>query len=182
MDSIEDPKYRLACQLVEEYKNEKFPYRSMEWFVRNVLKQNDVVWGAYFMAVNMMKEQGIPISRVKRKPLTDLTKSEAAAFRKSAKLFVKRFSDVLGIPVTVSKNPVKDNGDEAWVSCRIELSCHSWSGFPLTVGALKRFDAYSLDQQIILLRQFADRFKSRDRRLSENIEVVKADLEALLEK
>ena len=178
----------ITQDLANGSRDAKRAYSDLEWTARyfsgRYRATKDEVWEAYFAAVNILKSEGVPKSRVKRKPLSNLSKKERQWMRSEAKKIAKAMQDCLGVPVTVHRSPIRtrDDGD----SClHLEIIIIPPSG--RTYASLYLSDIRKLNQmdeceRRVTIARVAERFKPRDQRVKENIEVIRADLEELMGK
>lgn len=175
----------IAQDLFNQVRNERHPYNYLKWYVQSIghlryRATQDELWQAYFAAVNLLKSTGV--ENRKNKPLTNLTKEERQRLRNGAKSLATALQDRLSLPVSVTRRPLQDNGNGNCLQIAISYSASSAGFIYPTESDINRWMSLTPDQQVVESAKLAERFKSGDRTLAENIEVIKADLESLLSK
>lgn len=112
-----------------------------------------------------------------------MPKRDRQWLRSTAKQFVAIMSDALGHPVEVqSQKRIKFIDCDFYINCTVQQLVEGYkceSNFPLRYSELKRWSELSESDRYTIVYRFAEHFKSCDRRLAENIDSIKADLECI---
>lgn len=174
----------IANDLADRVKDDKQPYIRLKWIAEycsyQYLANKSEVTEAYFAAINILKANGVENASAKRKPLTTLSKEQKAWMRKQAKEFtvmVKRFMEN---SIEVTRRPIKTN---AIGIAQIQIALVNNSGTSFYYPTIEGLTSWSLmdeSTKVNFAYKFAQQCKTADDCITENLDVIKANLEASL--
>jgi hypothetical protein len=177
---INIPEY--ARYIADGVRSNKRPYLDARWWAFHGLHGDAKPYAAeiYFAAINLLKSEGV--ENAKRKPLTTLSKADRAAMRKQAKDIAAMLQDLMGVPCCVTSKPIKYcKEDGCYLQIKVLYSDSREAYIYPNQKTLAEWEIKSTIDKRILIHRYADRrFKSSSQRIAENIEVHRANLEALL--
>lgn len=176
---------QLAQHLADRVRDDKQPYRSLNWIVENCdwqyrASKSDLRL-AQFAAVNILKRDGVETSTIKRKPLTTLSKVDRAKMRGWAKEFAQIMTRLSGIPIEVTRKPIQDYEDGSRIQVAIKFHRSGSLFFYPTFEQLQEWSQFDSATKITQVYKFVERFKSSDQRIAENLETIKSKLDCLIE-
>jgi hypothetical protein len=174
-----------ALYLANWFEDSKRPYNELKHWAFNHLPLPLQPHAAeiYFAGINILKFRGIENAKINRKPLTELSKADRAIMRTQGKELAAMLQLAIGLPCCVTKRPIKQDRQDSTV-CYLEISIsygdQSSVNIHPTREKLQQWADRSQLDRMILVQELADRFKSSDRRIAENLEVIRANLEGLV--
>ena len=134
---------------------------------------------AHLAAINILKRDGI--ENAKREPLSTLNQKGRQRLRAIAKRFAAMIDNYTELTVSIPRIPIKHCEEYGnYLLMRVQFSRHSFGQHILPERLLNEWDALSKDHQRIAAYRFAQSHKLPERRIAENIDVIKANLELLL--
>jgi hypothetical protein len=175
----------IASHLADRVKEDKRPYSYLRWLVECCDHQyhctKSELIEAHFAAINILKQNGV--ENAKRKPLSDLSIKQKQQMRKQAKEFAAMLAKYLNVLVTVERSPIKVYADGEPPRIQI-LVTHGRRGsgsyiYP-SFEELKQWAELNEADKFVLVYKFAQRFKTVDKQINDNIETIKARLESSL--
>jgi len=170
-----------ARRLVADCEGQRHPYNYARWLSQNIGWHygGDRATEVYFAAINLMKAAGV--ENKKNKPLSKLNKKQRQQMRTIAKRFASSMATCCGLTVFVTKSPIKTYDDgQTLIQIAVETSESSRSFMYASFEKLLEWNELSDQSKMTIAYRNAQPFKSKDHRIADNIEVIKANLEALL--
>ncbi|MEM9213992.1 MAG: hypothetical protein AAGD25_06555 [Cyanobacteria bacterium P01_F01_bin.150] len=178
--------HEIAKRIVDRCKNERHPYNRAKYYAEHCPHAvggrfgDPPLWEAYLIAVQMMKQSGI--ENAKRGSLTNLTKKERKQIRDAARHLCKYLTEFAGRPVTLDRQPIRPDKDMGLYCSICVQRDRAWTSFaPISVDTLRRYMAMDDGDKRISAFKIAQQLFGRDELIKRNIDVIKADLEALLQ-
>ena len=164
--------------------DQKRPYLDLKWIVENCDWQYNAdrseMVQAHLAAINILKARGV--ENAKRKPLSNLSKKQRQAMRKQAKQLAALMQKFLGIPVSVTRSPIKTHDDGRTIIQIAIARSKAWTTYLYpSFEELQQWAALDEPSRMVATYKIAERFKGSDRRIRDNLETIRAQLDCLLD-